>query len=189
MQCRFCLETDGEPMVSPCRCTGSVKYIHTTCRRLWVIQGGEIIRDRLRCSICHHSLFSLEPVPRIPDWADFVLCNPIWVATIIQYFFIWIHSQHAIKPMHIFTQAQAIILALYTTLLILSVRARHPGLYIEVVLNRYSYKYLVLHFYLLYSFFYEESFLMVFAANLCMSMYWREHLHILQNINDKIIKN
>ena len=189
MHCRFCLETDGEPMVAPCRCTGTVKYIHTNCRRLWVIQGGEIISERLYCSICRYPLFVLEPVPRIPAWAHFVLCNPLWAATVIQYSFIWFYSHKAIKAIYIFTQAQAIILALYTTLLVLSVRTRHPSHYLQAILDRYSYKYLVAHMYALYSFFYDESFLMVFAANICMSMYWREHLHILQHVNDKIIKN
>ena len=176
-------------MVSPCRCTGSVKYIHTNCRRLWVIQGGEIIQDRLYCSICRYPLFTLEPVPRIPAWADFVLCNPILVATVVQYVFICVHSHTEIKPLYIFTRAQAIILTIYTTLLVLSVRARHPSHYVRAILNRYSYKYLIGHMYMLYSFYYEKNFLMVFGANLCMRAYWLEHLQILQHINDNIIKN
>jgi hypothetical protein len=189
MQCRFCLEIDGEPMVSPCRCTGSVKYIHTHCRRLWVIQDGQIVSDRLECTICREPLYSLEPMPRPPASIDLILCNPIWAAAVIQYIFIGVHSHSLIKPIYIFGQAQGLILAIYTTLLATFVRTRHPSLYLEAILNRASYKYLIAHLYALYCFFYEESFIMIFCANLCMSLYWREHVQILQQINEKIIKN
>ncbi len=36
--CRICLgeEEPGNPIISPCKCTGSVKYIHLECIREWL---------------------------------------------------------------------------------------------------------------------------------------------------------
>lgn len=36
--CRICLESDftiENPLVTPCKCTGSLKHIHLECIRLW----------------------------------------------------------------------------------------------------------------------------------------------------------
>jgi len=37
-QCRICYETSAEneePMISPCHCTGSLKYVHASCLNKW----------------------------------------------------------------------------------------------------------------------------------------------------------
>jgi E3 ubiquitin-protein ligase DOA10 len=37
--CRICfseLLTDDNPLISPCRCSGSLKYIHLDCLRTWL---------------------------------------------------------------------------------------------------------------------------------------------------------
>jgi len=38
--CRVCWmdgQEDGNPLVSPCTCTGSVKYIHFNCLQKWLL--------------------------------------------------------------------------------------------------------------------------------------------------------
>lgn len=35
--CRICFEDDAkEPFISPCKCTGSVQYIHFSCLKSWI---------------------------------------------------------------------------------------------------------------------------------------------------------
>jgi len=37
-ECRFCKssdETQDNPLISPCNCTGSIKYIHVKCMKAW----------------------------------------------------------------------------------------------------------------------------------------------------------
>ena len=36
--CRICLEPgeNNNPLICPCKCTGSVKYIHLLCLRTWL---------------------------------------------------------------------------------------------------------------------------------------------------------
>lgn len=49
MSCRYCLEEDGA-FISPCRCNGSVKYVHRECLNKWI---ETIALDRdVKCPIC-----------------------------------------------------------------------------------------------------------------------------------------
>ena len=49
MSCRYCLEEDGI-FISPCRCNGSVKYVHRECLNKWI---STIPLDRdVKCPIC-----------------------------------------------------------------------------------------------------------------------------------------
>ena len=38
--CRFCFETgdDEQPLVSPCKCAGSLRYVHVKCLHRWQSQ-------------------------------------------------------------------------------------------------------------------------------------------------------
>ena len=47
-ECRICLEPSLETnqLVTPCGCTGSVKYIHVECFRMWVDKKCENRRTR-----------------------------------------------------------------------------------------------------------------------------------------------
>ena len=35
MECRFCFQKDLKPMLSPCRCNGTIKYVHKSCLTKW----------------------------------------------------------------------------------------------------------------------------------------------------------
>jgi hypothetical protein len=66
--CRICLTTeeeDGNPMISPCKCDGSMKYVHLLCLRKW-LQARMGVRETehafcyfwkaVDCEICKTSL-------------------------------------------------------------------------------------------------------------------------------------
>lgn len=54
-QCRICFDSDGE-LISPCNCSGTLKYIHTECLQKWrktlPINVFNNNRD-IQCEICH----------------------------------------------------------------------------------------------------------------------------------------
>lgn len=81
MQCRICFETDHpEDMVSPCRCSGSIQYIHKTClyaeqryrREEWERTG------IIRCTICR------EPYVIRPEQPGCNLIPEIIMSSFIQ---------------------------------------------------------------------------------------------------------
>lgn len=51
--CRICLETDfTESTISPCRCSGSLKYIHEDCLKTWLATKHKDLHN-VKCEICH----------------------------------------------------------------------------------------------------------------------------------------
>ena len=54
MDCRICLESNNqETMISPCRCSGTSRWVHRECIERW-IQECENIQARKKCMECHH---------------------------------------------------------------------------------------------------------------------------------------
>ena len=70
--CRICLSEENEssdPLINPCKCSGSMKYIHLECLRKWLINKIEIVEDEviriyawkdLNCELCKGPFKSKE---------------------------------------------------------------------------------------------------------------------------------
>lgn len=58
--CRYCFddETENNPLIAPCKCKGSAKYIHEDCLNNWISQ---LIQGNMekRCEVCKY-VFKLE---------------------------------------------------------------------------------------------------------------------------------
>ncbi|CAD8202817.1 unnamed protein product [Paramecium octaurelia] len=61
--CRICLCDDGSSdLIRPCKCKGSLQFIHENCLKLWVLekQGIEkVYQNDIDCEVCH-SKFLME---------------------------------------------------------------------------------------------------------------------------------
>ena len=48
MECRVCYENDSkEPLIAPCSCSGSMKYIHKSCLQKWLLH-----TKNSTCNVC-----------------------------------------------------------------------------------------------------------------------------------------
>jgi len=68
--CRICLSdenTAADPLINPCKCSGSMKWIHLECLRKWLTNKIEIVEDEviriyawkdLNCELCKGHLKS-----------------------------------------------------------------------------------------------------------------------------------
>ena len=85
--CRICL-SEEEPencLISPCNCTGSMKYIHETCLKEWLegkkhMKETEIVNSyiwkNLECEICKSSYSDLQTIQTFKDGIkDFNILN------------------------------------------------------------------------------------------------------------------
>jgi len=110
MECRFCLmpqETSKNPLVAPCACIGSVKYVHLRCLIRWreTTENEEAV---YRCQLCltEFELFRKWPVESVPDpghtgsW--FILSKPLIVSIIIH----WTNTMMYLKNMENDTMPQ-----------------------------------------------------------------------------------
>lgn len=52
--CRFCLfpqEADDDPLLSPCKCAGSIAWVHQNCLKKWFVISGPT-NDSYICQLC-----------------------------------------------------------------------------------------------------------------------------------------
>lgn len=83
--CRFCLNsdvTDDNPFIVPCKCTGSIKYVHRYCMREWI----SVTTNpdfKVMCQLCRNryvfpNRYPLEHIPRnINDSLWIFLMTPV----------------------------------------------------------------------------------------------------------------
>ncbi|KAI5151282.1 hypothetical protein ENBRE01_2027 [Enteropsectra breve] len=69
--CRICYSntnpfTDASDLISPCKCKGSVKYVHSTCLKIWRYKRG-FLQNTKKCETCQatYSLMSCSLKYRI----------------------------------------------------------------------------------------------------------------------------
>ena len=78
--CRICYasaEESGQPLVTPCRCAGSIKFVHKECLSIWI----KMFKAK-KCELCQQT-FSSEMRPT-PDWV-IAIGNAIINIIIISY--------------------------------------------------------------------------------------------------------
>mmetsp|Transcript_28679 Transcript_28679/g.78859 ORF Transcript_28679/g.78859 Transcript_28679/m.78859 type:complete len:395 (-) Transcript_28679:173-1357(-) len=50
--CRFCFTAGGGPLLAPCRCTGSQRWVHATCLLKWRGSSQRRVGSRHSCEVC-----------------------------------------------------------------------------------------------------------------------------------------
>lgn len=55
--CRICFdgETDEHKLISPCKCTGSMRYVHEDCLKIWLLSRDKDL-SLAECDICKYNL-------------------------------------------------------------------------------------------------------------------------------------
>ena len=65
MECRFCFQKDLRPLLSPCRCNGTIKYVHTSCLERW--RRENINQPSFsQCLICKTNYIGIDIPPPSP---------------------------------------------------------------------------------------------------------------------------
>jgi len=93
--CRFCFDpaSPTDPRITPCRCTGSIKYIHLQCLKQWrrTTENPDFIRQ---CQLCleHYNMPLKHPLENIPniehDQVWFLLSKPYIPIVLSNYIYI-----------------------------------------------------------------------------------------------------
>lgn len=188
MQCRFCLDEIGE-MMAPCRCLGSIQYIHMDCLRRWVVQDGIINEDRIICDLCKTPMFRLETIPERHNIEINIMYNATMAGIMVQYVFMVYNAYQLIRPIDNMKTAQVFTQCLYLWLYIKYFRIKNVYIYLDIMLTRGSYIYIAAYLYFMYFFFHGNYIMMGFAMNLTLTANWHEHIVILTKVNDFLVKN
>lgn len=94
--CRFCFEPNlisADPLITPCKCVGSIQYIHLQCLKQWrrTTQNPDFVE---RCQLCltNYIIPTRHPLEKIPsiehDQVWFFLSKPYMPIFLVHYFYI-----------------------------------------------------------------------------------------------------
>jgi hypothetical protein len=80
MTCRICFETEGQ-LYSPCKCDGSVKYVHGGCLLQWIKTRAHYVKDT--CELCKEPYaleynYPLEKDIFGTNIRNYLLIGPSW---------------------------------------------------------------------------------------------------------------
>ena len=116
MSCRICFESEGL-LYTPCRCDGSIKYIHEECLLKWVL-----VTDRSACELCKETYtfdynWPLEKDAVLGPLRHYFLVNPSWHIAAFCSSIIIVQQYFELQPTkHLFVGVQLAYHSIYMAL-------------------------------------------------------------------------
>jgi len=120
---------------------------------------------------------------------DFILYNstPIHIGVNYLSLLYGIYAGHTIST-RVFL-SQSTIYTLYALLYYWYVRIENTNIYLKIFLERHAYIYGLILLYSSYSAYKENYLLMSLTSMIAHSSMWKEHITILELVNDEVLKN
>lgn len=190
--CRFCHESTP-PLLSPCRCDGSMKYIHRSCILRWATIEGYLDYDKLVCSLCMTPYaipeIRMEQLRTGNYGVDLALYNSPSVYIMVNYVsvLLGIHTGQSIANALIVSQTA--IYGMYIFLFCRYLRIENTELYADIFFRRHAYFYWMIQLYASYSAYRGQFALMSVTAMLTHRILWNEHITTLRLVNEELVKN
>jgi hypothetical protein len=199
--CRFCLEsrhTLKNPLLKPCSCRGTLTYVHLRCLNKW--RNTNIERNGDLCHLCMTAYtlpepFQLENIPEENNYIISVIKHPILISFFIHY--IWVfdvsmrynstsssNTYKNILDLYIFYQA--LIQLVFLCLFFSQIAIRNKRGYILGWGQEKRYFYFLIHASLVILL-QNGIWISGLTMNLFLGIYWRTHVDILVEINERIL--
>ena len=187
--CRFCLdtnETTKNPLLQPCSCRGSMRFVHKKCLMRWRVQ--DPIRNAEICLLCLTPYILEAPmIEQMPDdtgLIGLVLRAPLFLSVGVNYLFI-LHC--SVLPNRnvsndLFEVYQYIYQLLFFSLFATFWRVQNKRSYFLRWRTKEVLCFVVLHSLSNYSL-HNQQFFAILPLNVAMSFYWFYHKKVLQEMN------
>jgi E3 ubiquitin-protein ligase DOA10 len=196
--CRFCLETkegSNEELVAPCKCSGSIKYLHPSCLKKWVSNEEEYIDKRLTCNMCETRygisfLPILEDIPEKYGWAMYILNNGICITSMHEFIYIMYMRPNSLNIIveRNMVYVHAYTLLLYAILFTIHFRVNNMRLYLSKYFWGAWWGVPLIHMYVLANCYVTGNFNRGLISKLFIHLYWLEHIRALKKVNMVILK-
>jgi hypothetical protein len=189
--CRFCLEsttTKKNPLLEPCDCRGSIRYVHEVCLTRWRRQ--DPARNAELCRLCMtaYKILELTALEHIPDEvtiALWLLRYPILLCFLVNYPFLLQVSFIQKDHMQLFFQAyQLLFQMVYFVLFYREWRVKQKELYWQLW-SHWSIRLHILLHVAMNGLLLQGHYIAIIPLNTVMGMYWRRHRNILLRINSQ----
>jgi len=189
-ECRYCLESDVQKnLIAPCICKGSFQYVHNECLMKWYDASPEM---GLRCSACNRYLarkftHTLETNPLQLPFMNGCVQNPMLIVAYVHivFFMIYICVSDRIKSDDLYILVQSIFHGIQIGKLgICITKIQNQGYYWRLWFQNRRLLLPIVHLFILTRL-YQTSFIGGVSADICMCIYFYEHIVIVQEINDR----
>ena len=189
--CRFCLDSKNElknPLVEPCECRGSLRYVHQLCLSRW--QRLNPARNGDMCMLClqpYHDDFneSLEIIPEKNTLSSFLLRFPFMICLVTNYVGVFHYSILPFKSDYtlFYRYYQFLFEACFFLLFVTQWRVRNRPLYWKEWKAKQIHLWLFLHAVCNYYIYHGELWVTL-PLNYILYFYWATHIQILEKINN-----
>lgn len=188
--CRFCFEesSDTNLLISPCRCVGSIQYLHTSCLLKWQrMAPAQFVR---RCQLCLTNYTTLAGVLEvIPNERgilyQFLGCP--YLFTFSSKYFLFIYSgllttryEHVMNIIDIY-QIGLHIFYFVCFLQVAQVNNRH--LYMKQFFKTHRLAMYICHFFFYYIGTSSQNVFILYLVDIFLPLYWHFHMRSLEEIN------
>jgi hypothetical protein len=188
-ECRYCLETDVlKNLVAPCICKGSFQYVHQDCLMKWYTASPE---KGLLCSACNTMLarkytHTLEINPQKFPFMPSCLQNPMIIVLYVHivYAVLYLLFSEQVYYINLYTLVQSIFHGIQIGKMVaLTLRIENQGRYWRLWVQNRRILLPIVHIFILSRLHYTFIIGGV-SADICLCVYFYEHLAIVQTIND-----
>ncbi len=192
--CRFCLDEhnrDENKLVSPCRCIGSVKYVHIKCLLRWrTVAPLEFANF---CQMCRFPYtegnFMFETIPMERGLRfQFLICP--YVFAFSSKYFTFVYSGIFLRDygiaMNLIQFHQILLHSIYFYFLCTNIHINNPVLYRSHLLKFPRVFIILLHIFFWYFASNSENIFLLYLVDIFLSFYWHTHMRILTEINEQL---
>ena len=174
-QCRFCLddtETPENPLITPCPCNGSIRYVHHLCLKRWAAINPAT--NGQTCPICKtpYTLFILEAIP-IRSYTVMLLENGALIGSAV----IYLAPTGHVRTVHLGFQA------IYLLGVANVFNVRNLRIYAQHQQQRCLPYMALAYAALLYRLLQTNDLACCFFINIVLFLTWLDHVRVLQMMN------
>jgi len=191
--CRFCLSnknSDKNPLISPCKCKGSLEFVHLKCLNRW--RRMDVQRNGRICSLCLTNyaflpLFLPERIPQINSIYLYYLNYPGLV--LVAYNYIYIVALASNKSVvdqnfleNFYKMSQYVFHFFYFFVFLTEWNVSNKQMYWKQLKTLWTPFLFALHIFFM-TLLQKDIYILGPIVSFYMGIYWKTHLRILETIN------
>ena len=198
--CRFCLNsrnTTSNPLITPCECNGSLRYVHLRCLNKWMLFNPN--RVVTNCELCLHPFLtldhpSLEIIPVQQNYSTFILRYPFLLSLTTHYAWLIHTTALSTNPRHIYLDPSIYIFyqwlfqILYFGILGSQWDVKNMRLYLHELNSKNSFLFVFLHLSLILGI-YNHYPVAGPLMNIYINIFWRWHTTLLERVNERLLRD
>jgi hypothetical protein len=191
--CRFCFEAETRlnKLLTPCKCQGSIQFIHIKCLLKW--QSVAPIEYIHKCQLClsyyRNGTFIFETIPNERGYIyNFLICP--YLTTFTSKYLVFLFSeillQNQFQRFQVIGLFQMFLHILYFLFFIQTAQVNNIRLYLKHYFRPHRFLTYTSHFLAILYSSETENIIALYLLDVFLPCYWHYHLRSLEEINHEM---